>query len=97
MSKRELKALNVELSSESTDSRLRLGMLRTVKRRIMNGHEGNEELEKLREELARAQTQLAEQEEELTATKTKLLDRGTEDKVVSAYDRAKELEAEVIN
>ena len=93
MSKRELKALNVELSSESTESRLRSGTLRTVERRIMNGHEGNEELEKLREELARAQTQLAEQQEELTATKTKLLD--AEDKAVSAYDRAKELEVEL--
>ena len=93
MSKRELKALNVELSSESTESRLRSGTLRTVERRIMNGHEGNEELEKLREELARAQTQLTEQQEELTATKTKLLD--AEDKAVSAYDRAKELEVEL--
>ena len=61
MSKRELKALDIQPSSEPTGSRLKSGTLRTVETRTMDGHEGNEELEKLeklREELAHAQAQL---------------------------------------
>ena len=61
----------------------------------MGDHEGSEELEQLRAEPARAQAQLTEQQEQLTATKTKLADAELE--AETAYEHAKTLEAELDN
>ena len=96
MSKRELKSLNVELTSDSRESRLRSGTHRTIvsiEKRTMGDHKGKTELEQLRAELARAQAQLTEQQDELTAARSKLADADSE--AAWAKERVKELETEL--
>ena len=92
MSKRELKSLNVELLSESTESRLRSGARRIRDSRDMGDHEIVEELEQLKAELANIQAKLTERQRELTATRTKLADA---ERV--AYERTRTLETELDN
>ena len=78
--------LNIKERTESVErrtnvrlreSRLWSGARRiivSIEERTVGDHEGNTELEQLKAEPARAQAQLTEQQDELTATRSKLAD-----------------------